>query len=291
MEIWLGATSLGLCYGFLAMGVFITMRIYNFPDITADGSLTLGASVSSAMLVLGLSPYIAVAASMLAGFIAGATTGMIHTKFKVNGLLSGILVTTGLYSINLHIMGRSNVPLIRVETVLTPFESLFSDSRWLAALVYFFLAAIFVHLLLSLLFKTDFGLSMRATGDNETMIAAQGVNTNTMKIIGIGLSNAIIALSGSLVSQYQGFADISMGVGIIVFGLASVIIGESLLSAMKKRPSISALMASAILGAIIFRILVAFALMLGLNPIDLKLITALFVLLAVALPQIKAGLK
>ncbi|ACF14568.1 inner-membrane translocator [Chloroherpeton thalassium ATCC 35110] len=291
MEIWLGATSLGLCYGFLAMGVFITMRIYNFPDITADGSLTLGASVSSALLVMGFNPYLAVASSMLAGFIAGALTGTIHTKFKVNGLLSGILVTTGLYSINLHIMGRSNVPLIQVESVLTPFESLFSESRWVAALVYFSLVAIFVHFLLSLLFKTDFGLSMRATGDNETMIAAQGVNTNVMKIVGIGLSNAIIALSGSLVSQYQGFADISMGIGIIVFGLASVIIGESILSVMQKRPSISALMASAILGAIIFRILVAIALMIGLNPIDLKLITALFVLLAVALPQIKTGLK
>jgi putative ABC transport system permease protein len=288
MELWLGAISLGLCYGFLAMGVFITMRIYNFPDITADGSLTLGASVSAALIAGGTNPYMAVALSMLAGFSAGATTGMIHTKFRVNGLLSGILVTTGLYSVNLHIMGRSNIPLIGVESVMAPFELFFQDyAFWVAPMAYFFTAAAIFLVLLSLLFKTDFGLAMRATGDNETMIAAQGVDIDRVKIFGIGLSNAIIALSGSLVSQYQGFADINMGIGIIVFGLASVIIGESILAIKPGRVSLSQRIGGAILGAIIFRILVALALRLGLNPIDLKLVTAFFVLLAVALPQIR----
>ncbi len=288
MELWLGAISLGLCYGFLAMGVFITMRIYNFPDITADGSLTLGASVSASLIAGGANPYMAVALSMLAGFSAGATTGMIHTKFRVNGLLSGILVTTGLYSVNLHIMGRSNIPLIGVESVMAPFELFFQDyAFWVAPMAYFFTAAAIFLVLLSLLFKTDFGLAMRATGDNETMIAAQGVDIDRVKIFGIGLSNAIIALSGSLVSQYQGFADINMGIGIIVFGLASVIIGESILAIKPGRVTLSQRIGGAILGAIIFRILVALALRLGLNPIDLKLVTAFFVLLAVALPQIR----
>ncbi len=288
MELWLGAISLGLCYGFLAMGVFITMRIYNFPDITADGSLTLGASVTAALIASGTNAYVAVGLSMVAGFLAGTTTGIIHTKFRVNGLLSGILVTTGLYSINLHIMGRSNIPLIGVENVLTPFEAALSEfGYWGPPIVYFFCVALLCLLLLSLLFKSDFGLAMRATGDNEIMISAQGVDIDRVKIFGIGLSNAIIALSGSLVSQYQGFADINMGIGIIVFGLASVIIGESILAAKPGRPSLSLRIGGAILGAIIFRILVAVALRLGLSPIDLKLITAFFVLLAVALPQLR----
>lgn len=286
MELWVGALALGLCYSFLAMGVFVTMRVYNFPDITADGSLTLGAGLTAAMLVANVDPYLAMSAAMLAGFLAGAITGVIHTKFNVNGLLSGILVTTALYSVNLHIMGRSNVPLIDVQNVIQPVVKLFGGSEhWIGQVLYFSVIVIIAHQLLSLLFRTDLGLAMRATGDNETMIAAQGVNTDKMKIVGIGLSNALIALSGSLVAQYQGFADISMGIGIIVFGLASVIIGEAILAARKQPSSIGTKLAAAVLGAVIFRLLVAFALMLGLNPIDLKLITAVFVLAAVALPQ------
>lgn len=288
MELWLGAISLGLCYGFLAMGVFITMRIYNFPDITADGSLTLGASVTAALITIGVNAYIAVGISMFAGFLAGATTGVIHTKFRVNGLLSGILVTTGLYSINLRIMGRSNIPLIGVENVMSPFETFFSESAyWLTPMVYFFVVAMICLFLLVLLFKTDFGLAMRATGDNEVMISAQGVNIDSIKIFGIGLSNAIIALSGALVSQYQGFADINMGIGIIVFGLASVIIGESLIAIKPGGAGLGTHIGAAILGAIIFRVLVALALRLGLSPIDLKLMTAIFVLIAVAIPQLQ----
>lgn len=289
MELWLGAAVLGLCYGFLAIGVYITMRIYNFPDITADGSLTLGASITAVLLVIGVSPVFATFVAMLFGFLAGSTTGVIHTKLKVNGLLSGILVTTALYSINLRIMGRSNIPLLTVQTLLTPFENAFPDlPRWAVDFAIFFVISTVALVLLGLLFKTDFGLAMRATGDNEVMIAAQGVNTDTMKIIGIGLSNAMIALSGSLVCQYQGFADISMGIGIIVFGLASVIIGESFLGIFRQRFSVGVQLVSVVFGAIVFRVLVGVALSLGLAPTDFKIVTAFFVLLAVALPQLRS---
>ncbi len=292
MESWLGSIALGLCYGFLAMGVYITMRIYNFPDITADGSLTLGASVTAAMLVSGAPPILAVITAIIMGFVAGTLTGVIHTKLRVNGLLSGILVTTALYSINLHIMGRANVPLLTVRNIITPFEKTLSAlPKYVVAIIFFSIAIVLIWGLLALLFKTNFGLAMRATGDNEIMIAAQGVDTDFMKIIGIGLSNALIALSGSLVAQYQGFADIGMGIGIIVFGLASVIIGESLVSGFRRRFGVASLLLLVVVGAIVFRVLVAFALQIGLDPIDFKLITAVFVLLAVGLPQLRAYLR
>jgi putative ABC transport system permease protein len=292
MESWLGSIALGLCYGFLAMGVFITMRIYNFPDITADGSLTLGASVTAAMLVSGAPPILAIIVASAMGFVAGTLTGVIHTKLRVNGLLSGILVTTALYSINLRIMGRANVPLLTVQNIITPFEkSLSALPKYVVAILFFSIAILLIWALLALLFKTNFGLAMRATGDNETMIAAQGVDTDFMKIIGIGLSNALIALSGSLVSQYQGFADIGMGIGIIVFGLASVIIGESLVFGARRKVGVTGLLLLVVVGAIVFRMLVAFALQIGLDPIDFKLITAVFVLLAVGLPQLRAYLR
>lgn len=292
MELWLGALDLGLAYGFLAMGVFMTMRVYNFPDITADGSLTLGASVAASALTLGINPVMALLMASLAGFAAGATTGAIHTKLKVNGLLSGILVTTALYSINLRVMGRSNIPLLNVMTLFKPFEKLLPTApAWAISLVLFLILTGILLASLVWLFKTDFGLSMRATGDNETMAAAQGINTDTMKIIGIGISNALIASSGALVAQYQGFADISMGVGIVVFGLASVILGESLLAFNKNVSSIALKLVAVIVGAIVFRLLVAFALRVGLDPIDLKVITALFVLAAVALPQLQSLMK
>jgi|YNPBryulayer2012_1023412.scaffolds.fasta_scaffold00812_6 putative ABC transport system permease protein len=292
MESWLGSIALGLCYGFLAMGVYITMRIYNFPDITADGSLTLGASVTATMLVSGAPPILAIIVASAMGFVAGTLTGVIHTKLRVNGLLSGILVTTALYSINLRIMGRANVPLLTVQNIITPFEkSLSALPKYVVAITFFSVVILLIWALLALLFKTNFGLAMRATGDNEIMIAAQGVDTDFMKIIGIGLSNALIALSGSLVAQYQGFADIGMGIGIIVFGLASVIIGESLVFGARRKVGVTGLLLLVVVGAIVFRMLVAFALQIGLDPIDFKLITAVFVLLAVGLPQLRVYLR
>ncbi len=287
MEVWLGALALGLAYAFLGIGVFITMRIFNFPDITADGSLTAGAAVTAALLSAGWSPLPAICIAMMAGFAAGALTGLLHTKLRINGLLAGILVMTALYSVNLRTMGRSNIPLLTVDTVLTPLKSATGWSDMTVAAVLFGLLSIIVILLLSWFFRTDYGLAMRATGDNETMISAQGVSIDWMKIVGIGISNALIALSGSLVAQYQAFADIGMGIGIVVFGLASVIIGETLYGLFSRKFSILPMLVCVITGTIAFRALVAFALSIGLDSMDLKLVTACFVLLAIVLPRLR----
>jgi ABC-type uncharacterized transport system permease subunit len=292
MELWLGALALGLAYSCLGMGVYITMRIFNFPDITADGSLTFGASITAALLVAGMPPFAAVIAALLGGFLAGATTGIIHTRFRVNGLLSGILVMTALYSVNLRVMGRSNVPLIDTATILSPLEHIsWIRSPQIGPTLLFLATTIAFVVALSWFFRTDFGLAMRATGDNETMISAQGVGTDTMKIVGIGLSNALIALSGSLVAQFQGFADIGMGVGIVVFGLASVIIGDTLSTLFTRQFRVWVKFTSVVIGTVLFRFLVAFALSLGLDPVDLKIATAVFVLLAIVLPQIRTFLS
>ncbi len=292
MELLIGALVLGFAYAFLSMGVFITMRIFNFPDITADGSLTFGASITAALLVAGVPPYLAVLVSMAGGFLAGSVTGTIHTKLKVNGLLAGILVMTALYSINLRTMGRSNLPLINYDTVLTPLRDIPGLSSHTTIPLAFFLVLTVVFILaLSWLFRTDFGLAMRATGDNETMIAAQGVNTDRMRIVGIGISNMLIALSGSLVAQYQGFADIGMGIGVVVFGLASVIIGDTLDSLFGSSFKIWRKLAAVVIGSLIFRGVVALTLSFGLDPADLKLVTAFFVLLAIVLPQSRRFLQ
>lgn len=288
MDLLLGAIALGLAYALLAMGIFITMSIYNFPDITADGSLTLGGALTGALLAAGWNPFVAVGISTVGGAIAGTATGTIHTKLKVNGLLAGILVMTALYSVNLRIMGRSNIPLVSMPTIFAPVDALLSPSSDQIGAIALLLPLAFVALLiLSWLFRTDFGLTMRATGDNATMIAAQGASVDRMKIVGIALANGLIAASGSIIAQYQGFADIGMGIGIVVFGLASVIIGDTLASLFGESFRITLRLGSVVVGSILFRLLVAFTLSLGLDPMDLKLATAAFVLLTIAVPKLK----
>ena len=276
MELWIGAINLGLLYAFIAIGVFITFRIHDFPDITVDGSFTAGASTAAFFLVSGVDPYVSILAAFLVGAAAGSVTALIHSLLKINGLLAGILVMTGLYSINLHIMGRSNIPLLDQETFLTHLQQLnpgLNPEIWicfsLICIVLVFWWA------LSLFFKTDLGMSMRMTGNNPDMAAATGVNVDAMKVFGVALANGLAGLSGALVAQYQGFADIGMGVGTIVTGLAAVIIGESLLKAR----SLTIVVMSVVLGSVIFRMMIAVALQVGMNPIDLKLMTAVFVLL------------
>ena len=288
MDVLSGALALGLAYAFLAMGVFITMRIFNFPDITADGSLTLGGAVTAALISAGVGPWPALGAATLAGFASGSITGAIHTKLRVNGLLSGILVMTALYSVNLRIMGRSNIPLVSGPTMFDPVRELFSGaSDQTIAIILLVPAVLLILGAIAWLFGTDFGLAMRATGDNETMIAAQGTNVDRMKIIGIALSNALIALSGGVVAEYQGYSDIGMGIGIVVFGLASVIIGDTIASLFGPRFRIALRLGAVVVGSVLFRLLVALTLRIGLDPTDLKLVTALFVLLAIVLPSIR----
>ncbi len=283
MELWIGAINLGFLYAFMAMGVFITFRIHDFPDITVDGSFTAGAAVTAVLLVAGFNPLLAVIASFFIGAISGCMTALIHTRFNINGLLSGILVMTGLYSINLHIMGRSNIPLLNTVNVFSYIKEInpgLPDEIWFCLI--FAVVIVLFSIMISIFFKTDLGITMRATGNNPVMAGALGVNVNAMKTFGISLANGLVGISGSIVAQYQGFADIGMGIGAIVFSLASVIIGESIL----KMRSIYAKFLSVIIGSVIFRLMVALALYAGLNPIDLKLITAIFVLIVLVAPKI-----
>ncbi|MBP1749016.1 MAG: hypothetical protein H6Q52_1555, partial [Deltaproteobacteria bacterium] len=276
MELWVGALNLGFLYAFVAIGVYITFRIHDFPDITVDGTFTTGAAVTSIMIVSGIHPLIALPASFLTCAAAGSVTAIINTRLNVNSLLAGILVMTGLYSINLHIMGRSNIPLLNT----TEFFSLLGRINpgapreiWIAICLVVIIAIVWLGV--SFFFKTDFGLAMRASGNNPVMARASGINVDRVKIFGVALANGLVGLSGGLVAQYQGFSDIGMGIGTVVTGLASVIIGEAIF----KRHSVYAWIATAILGSIIFRFMIALALYAGMNPVDLKLMTAIFVLI------------
>lgn len=275
MELWIGALNLGFLYAFLALGTYITYKVYNFPDITVDGSFTTGAAVASVLIIEGINPFFAVFVSFAAGACAGFLTGFIHTKFKINGLLAGILVMTGLYSINLRIMGKSNIPLLNSPGFVTIFEEYnpgINHELWILILI--FLMMTIIWLLLSRFFQTDLGVTMRATGDNPVMVSASGINTDKMKIFGIAMANGFVGLSGGFVAQYQGFSDIGMGVGAVVTSLAAVIIGEAII----RHRSIFLKILSVIIGSLIFRLMVALALLVGLDPNDLKLITAVFVL-------------
>ena len=295
MTLLLGALTIGLILSLLAMGVLISFRIFEIPDITTDGSITLGAAIASVLLINHVNPFLATAAGAVGGALAGATTGIIHTKFKINALLAGILVMTALYSVNLHVMGRSNIPLMQASTLNSHAEEMGRSilqsptiqvfgwsvaSADAALLVLAAASAAISGIALYLFFRTHIGTAMRATGDNPQMVRALGANVDGYIIMGLALSNGLVALSGALLAQYQGFADAQMGIGMIVWGLASVIIGEALTGSR----TLGLTIMGAIMGSVLFRLLVAIALRWGLNPNDLKLITAFFVFAALVLP-------
>jgi len=302
MLLLIGAFTIGLILSLLAFGVFISFRIFAFPDITADGSITLGGAVAGVLLVANVHPALATAAAFGAGALAGATTGILHTRFKINGLLSGILVMTALYSINLHIMGKSNLPLLSERTFASMADA--AAQRWIGAVsmqvlgwevsardagvfVFSLLAALVVGAMLYLFFRTNLGTAMQAAGDNAQMIRALGVNVDNMIVLGLALSNGLIAMSGGLLVQYQGFADVQMGIGMVVWGLASIIIGEALVGVR----DLGFVIIGAVMGSVLFRLIVALALRGGLNPNDLKLITAGFVFIALVLPSLLRRFK
>ncbi|WP_138756288.1 ABC transporter permease [Paenibacillus sinopodophylli] len=266
-----GAVESGLLYALMALGVYITFRILDFPDLTVDGSFTTGAAIGSVMTVNGTPPWLAVLCAFVGGALAGACTGLLHTKGKINGLLSGIIMMIALYSINLRIMGKPNVSL-RGQ------ENLFDNVSTLGMMIVF---VIIVKVILDLFFRTDLGLSLRATGDNSRMIRSFGANTDITTIFGIALSNALVATSGALIAHYNKYADNSMGIGMIVIGLASVIIGEAIFGS---RTIFRATMA-VILGSIIYRIIYALALRIEwLDASDMKLITAVIIIFALVVP-------
>lgn len=273
----------GLVYALVALGIVISFRILAFPDLTVDGSFVLGGAVTARMIASGYPPLAGMLAGALTGFAAGCATGLLNTRLRINSLLAGILVMTILYSVNLRIMGRSNTPLLNFVTILTPLEQ--TQMRWLCIVTFFALIVFASKFLTDLFLHTEMGLAMRATGDNEQMIRSLGVNTDNITILGLGISNAFVALSGSLVAQHQGFADIGMGIGMIVAGLAAIIIGETLLRV--KTVSMNTL--AAIVGSVVYRLIITVGLWLGLAPTDLKMATGLMVILALGFPAIKKG--
>ncbi|MEO6151084.1 MAG: ABC transporter permease [Mucilaginibacter sp.] len=283
MDFYLTALLQGLCFSGIALGIYISMKIFNIPDITTDGSFTLGGAVTAIMLTQHQPVYITLPAVILSGALAGAATGFIHTKLKINALLAGILVMTALYSINLTLMGRSNIPLIGISSLFEIVHIVTdpnSNTFWILS---FFV--LILTLKIGYLLKTDFGLAMRATGNSETMIRALGVNTDKMKIIGLALANSLTALSGYLLSQYQGYTDINMGIGSVIVGLGSVIIAETIINWLRIT-SIWVNLALVLGGAIIFQMVLAITLSVGVDSKLQKLVTALFVLLIVSLPRL-----
>jgi putative tryptophan/tyrosine transport system permease protein len=277
---FIGSVELGLLYAIMALGVYLTFRILDFPDLTVDGSFTTGAGIAASLIVNGVSPWLATAVAFLGGLGAGTITGLLHTKGKINALLSGILMMIALYTINFRIMGRPNIPLLNKETV-------FPDGELVKYVSYALIMAPIIVLVIKLLIdwflRTDIGMALRATGDNPRMIRSFGVNTDNTIILGVSLSNGLVATAGALVAQYQGYADLQMGIGMIVIGLASVIIGEVIFGT---KTIFRATIAVA-LGAVIYREVIAIALRYGLQPSDMKLMTALIVIVALTVPMLR----
>ena len=285
LQIILGAVSLGLLWAIMTIGVYITYRILDIADLTVEGSLPLGAAIAASAISTGVNPYLANGMALIGGLAAGFTTGILHTKLKIPALLSGILTMIALYSINLRVMGKANISLLRMDTVYTIFQKLgLNETNSVIAL-----GLIFVLLLIFLLYWFLNGTWFRypCYSNNPKMVRAQGINTNTMKILGLVISNGLVAISGALIAQSQSFADVQMGTGSIVIGLASVIIGEVLFG---KRNFFSRLL-SLVLGAITYRIIIALVLKLGMPTNDLKLFTAITIAIALALPTIKSSLQ
>lgn len=274
----LGTLEQSFIFAVMVLGVYISYKILDFPDMTVDGSFPLGAAVAAASIVKGLNPVLALILAMAAGAAAGFITGMIHVKLRVTNLLAGIIVMTGLYSINLRIMGKSNIPLFSVK-------HLFNGS--VSAIIVVAIILLIVKLGIDFLLKTKFGFALKALGDNESLIISLGLNEKTLKIYGLMLANSLVALSGAILAQYQGFADVGMGTGTIITGLASIIIGDALFG-KKKIIKISMMV---ILGTIIYRTIIALSLKVGMNASDLKLITSALVVIIIFLKEKKHLLK
>ena len=285
---FLGAIELGLIYGLVAVAVYLSFRVLNFPDLTVDGSFPLGAAVVAAAITGGLGPWLGTALAVAAGALAGLLTAVLNVRFKILHLLASILTMIALYSINIRIMGRPNVALLGETTVLTPFEGLGLPGLWMRPLVLLVVAAAGAALLVRFL-GSEVGLAMRATGVNPRMAEAQGIRVGAVTCLGMALSNGLVALAGSLFAQTNGFADVTLGTGTIVVGLAAVIIGETLVP----RAGVAAAVLGCILGSVFYRIVVALALeadFLGLEASDLNLVTAILVGVALILPATRAKL-
>ena len=283
LDLVLSTVSQGLLWAIMALGVFLTFRVLDIADLSVEGTFPLGAAVAATLIDAGHSVWFAMLIALIAGCIGGTVTALLTTKLKIPALLSGILTMIGLYSVNLMIMGKANVPLLRAETVFTLTENLFGVSSVVATLIVGLVATVIVGAIMYWFFGTVLGTAIRATGCNPQMARAQGINTNVMVILGLLISNGLVALSGALVAQSNGFADVGMGTGTIVIGLASVIIGEVLFGTR----SFKNWLISVVLGSVVYRAVMAIVLELGMPPNDLKLFTAVLVAIALSLPLIK----
>lgn len=283
LDLVLSTVSQGLLWAIMALGVFLTFRVLDIADLSVEGTFPLGAAVAATLIDAGHSVWFAMLITLIAGCIGGTVTALLTTKLKIPALLSGILTMIGLYSVNLMIMGKANVPLLRAETVFTLTEDLFGVSSVVATLIVGLIATTVVGVIMYWFFGTVLGTAIRATGCNPQMARAQGINTNVMVILGLLISNGLVALSGALVAQSNGFADVGMGTGTIVIGLASVIIGEVLFGTR----SFKNWLISVVLGSVVYRAVIAIVLELGMPPNDLKLFTAVLVAIALSLPLIK----
>lgn len=278
----------GLVYGFIAIGVYITFRVLAFPDLTVDGSFPLGGSVCAVLIINGVNPWLATLAALGAGLIAGLGTSLLNTKLRINALLAGILMMVGLYSINLMIMGRANIPLLREVTIFDQFAQFLNTDKSISLTIIFvsILAAI-ILIILNWFLRTEIGLALRASGQNQQMVRGLGGDTDMTTILGLSISNGFVALSGAIIAQNQGFTDVGMGIGMIVLGLASVIIGEGIFRPKK----ITSILLAVMGGTFIYRLFIGVALRLGLPPTNLKLITALLVIIALAIPYVKKRIR
>ena len=254
-----------LIFAIMVLGVYISFRILNFPDMTVDGTFPLGAAISAKLLTLGVNPYLTLLVALVAGAVVGAVTGLIHVKLKVKDLLAGILVMTALYSVNLRVMGKSNIPLFEEDNIFN------TEYSMMITIVVLILISKF---LLDYLLKTKFGFALKALGDNENLIVSLGLNEEKYKIYGLMIANAFVAFSGAVLAQYQGFADVGMGTGIIVIGLASIIIGDTLFGKRRRLAGTTIV----IIGSILYRGVIAVTLSMGMDASDLKLITSIIVI-------------
>lgn len=283
LDLLVPTVAQGLLWAVMALGVYVTFRVLDIADLTVEGSFPLGAAAAASLLVAGYGPLAAVAAAAVAGMLAGVITGILHTKMKIPALLAGILTMIALYSVNLRIMGKANLSLLGVDTTFSLARDILGLSSAETTFVVGLAATVLIGLFLYWFFGTEIGAAIRATGFNQQMIRAQGVDTNVTIILGLLLSNALVAISGALVAQSNGFADVGMGTGTIVIGLASVIIGEVLFGTR----SFKNCMISVILGSIVYRIVIALVLQMGMPPNDLKLFTSVLVAFALSMPLLK----
>lgn len=278
-----GALSQGILWGVMALGVYTTYRILNISDLTVDGSFATGGCVAAVCLVNGINPIISLLIAMIAGVAAGAITGFLHTRCEIPAILAGILTQLGLYSINLRIMGRSNTPLLKVDTLFSQVKDILSVSSQTASILVGALIIVLIVAAMYWFYGTEIGSAIRATGNNEHMVESLGVNTKTTKMLGFMMANGLVALSGALIAQSQGYADIKQGTGAIVIGLASIIIGEVVCG---KRRNFMIRLSTIVVGSILYRVVVSVVLQLGLSTDDLKLLTAVLVALALTAPVI-----